>query len=80
MSNRGVLTVQVQGRPRPQGSKTVRRGRALEANPHTRAWRDLVVDAVRLIAQEEGFGTCTGPVAVHAGFQFLRPSSGPRLD
>jgi Holliday junction resolvase RusA-like endonuclease len=74
-----VLTVQVQGRPQPQGSKTVRRGRALEANPHSRSWRELVATTARRTAETEGFKTCTGPVVIQAVFRFAGPASGQPL-
>ena len=65
----------IAGRPVPQGSKTVRRGRALDANPRARSWRDQVAAA----CHEEAPGTVrpafTGPVRVEAEFQFLRRAS-----
>lgn len=79
MSSQGALTVEVQGRPRPQGSKTVRRGRALEANPHSRSWRELVAMAARRGAEDKDCDPFTGPVLVHAVFRFARPRTGSPL-
>lgn len=69
------VELDVTGRPRPQGSKTSRAGRVLDANPQSRRWRDIVVAEARAQMANQGLQRIVGPVRVEATFRFLRPTT-----
>lgn len=66
----------VAGRPAPQGSKKVMRGRVFESSPHHRAWRARVHEHAQATYQGEPM---TGPLAMSLTFWMERPKSQPKL-
>lgn len=69
------LRFRVEGRPAPQGSKTMRDGRPVESNPRSRAWRDCVRTAAESASFITGWTapSLTTAVEVEVVFQFARP-------
>jgi Holliday junction resolvase RusA-like endonuclease len=67
-----ILSFTIEGVAAPQGSKSLMRGRLVEANPRTRLWRAAVQDAAeRALAGREGFGK--DPVHIRLDFHMPRP-------
>lgn len=70
------LTIVVNGRPAPQGSKRhVGKGRFVEASKYLPAWRKAVTAAAREVANSDGWTTTAGPVRVEVIFYLDRPST-----
>lgn len=70
------LTIVVEGRPAPQGSKRhVGNGRFVEASKFLPAWRKAVTVAAREVADDEGWATTAGPVRLEVIFYLDRPST-----
>lgn len=67
------------GRPRPQGSKTVFQGRAVDANgPVLRPWRQAMRTAAQQAAHDAGITVPSrGAIRVSATFTLARPASLP---
>lgn len=70
------LTIVVEGRPAPQGSKRhVGNGRFVEASKYLPAWRKAVTAAAREAVDSDGWATTAGPVRVEVIFYLDRPST-----
>lgn len=69
------LQVVAYGTPAPQGSKTLMRGRMVEANPRVRAWRATVTAAAQaaLMAAPQWNAEHTA-VVLHVTFTLPRPA------
>jgi Holliday junction resolvase RusA-like endonuclease len=70
------LEFTVYGRPVPQGSKRVFGGHVVESNKNLKPWRQDVVSAAQIAAEDAGITApiCL-PVAVDVSFCFARPRS-----
>lgn len=68
------IRIEVEGIPRPQGSKTIYNGRMVESSKGLPAWRKLVLEACQA---GHGFGDIffTGSVALEVDFYLPRPPS-----
>ena len=71
----GDLRFLVSGRPRPQGSKTSRNGRVLDANSRSRPWRDVVVAGAAQAMAATQSAPFLGAVHVDVLFRFAKPST-----
>ena len=70
-----MFIIEVFGNPTPQGSKTVYRGRIVEAaGQRLKDWRKAVVAACHNLLSEE-HALLLGPVRVEVDFYLLRPAS-----
>lgn len=65
----------IPGTPIPQGSKTVYRGRAVEANPRTKKWRETMRKH-HLTSQAGGAPLIVGAFQANLRFVFTEPKSG----
>jgi Holliday junction resolvase RusA-like endonuclease len=66
------ISIRAHGKPIPQGSKQIVRGRMIEANKHLRPWRRTVRAAAEDAARYHD--TITTPVFVRATFLLERPA------
>lgn len=69
-------TTFIPGTPIPQGSKSVYRGRAVEANPKTKAWRKTMCKHHLKTSQALGAPLILGPFQASIRFVFTEPKSG----
>lgn len=73
-----MLTIDVTGRPAPQGSKrSVGNNRFIESSKYLPAWRDAVKQAAAHAAEDEAWETLAGPVAMDVVFYLERPKTVP---
>ncbi len=63
-----VLAMFVPGRPRPQGSKRIARGRLIESSRGLRQWREAVAMAALAARGGKRNWPVVGPVDVHVDF------------
>jgi len=68
----------VEGIPRPQGSKTIMRGRLVESSKHLPAWRKALAEGATEVQSQSGF-FLTEAVKVQIEFRMPRPKSVKRL-
>ena len=66
----------IPGTPVPQGSKTVYRGRAVEANPRTKKWREVMRKHHLATSQALGAPLLLGAFQASLRFVFTEPKSG----
>jgi len=66
----------IPGIPAPQGSKTVYGGRAVEANPRTKQWREVMRKHHLKTSQALGAPLILGPFQASLRFVFTEPKSG----
>ena len=69
-----TVAFEVFGRPAPQGSKTLMRGRMVESSKYLPAWRKAVAEAA-LAQQAETGWFCEGPVHVLIYFTVEKPKT-----
>lgn len=75
------LTLEVFGRPAPQGSKRyvggnrAQGGRFIEASKYLPAWRKAMTEAALLAIEEQGWVKASGPVEVDVTFYLERPTT-----
>ena len=75
------ITLEVFGRPAPQGSKRyvggnrAQGGRFIEASKYLPAWRKAMTEAAVLAIEEQGWEKVSGPVEVDVTFYLERPST-----
>jgi Holliday junction resolvase RusA-like endonuclease len=73
------LTLEVFGRPAPQGSKRyvggnrAQGGRFIEASKYLPAWRKAMTEAALIAIEEQGWVKASGPVEVDVTFYLERP-------
>lgn len=66
----------IPGTPVPQGSKSVYRGRAVEANSKTKAWRETMRKHHLKTSEAVGAPLIVGPFKASLRFVFTEPKSG----
>jgi crossover junction endodeoxyribonuclease RusA len=75
------LTLEVFGRPAPQGSKRYiggsakQGGRFIEASKYLPAWRKAMTQAALIAIEEQGWEKVSGPVEVDVTFYLERPAT-----
>jgi Holliday junction resolvase RusA-like endonuclease len=75
------LTLEVFGRPAPQGSKRyvggnrAQGGRFIEASKYLPAWRKAMTEAALIAIGEQGWVKVSGPVEVDVTFYLERPAT-----
>jgi Holliday junction resolvase RusA-like endonuclease len=75
------LTLEVFGRPAPQGSKRylggnrAQGGRFIEASKYLPAWRKAMTEAALIAIEEQGWERLSGPVEVDVTFYLERPTT-----
>jgi len=75
------ITLEVFGRPAPQGSKRyvggnrAQGGRFIEASKYLPAWRKAMTEAAVLAIEKQGWEKVSGPVEVDVTFYLERPST-----
>jgi Holliday junction resolvase RusA-like endonuclease len=75
------LTLEVFGRPAPQGSKRyvggnrAQGGRFIEASKYLPAWRKAMTEAALRAIEEQGWVKASGPVEVDVTFYLERPAT-----
>jgi Holliday junction resolvase RusA-like endonuclease len=75
------LTLEVFGRPAPQGSKRyvggnrAQGGRFIEASKYLPAWRKAMTEAALIAIEEQGWVKASGPVEVDVTFYLERPAT-----
>jgi Holliday junction resolvase RusA-like endonuclease len=75
------LTLEVFGRPAPQGSKRyvggnrAQGGRFIEASKYLPAWRKAMTEAALIAIEEQGWERVSGPVEVDVTFYLERPTT-----
>jgi len=69
-----LIEFEVFGRPAPQGSKTIMRGRLVESSKYLPAWRKAIAEAATEAQAETGFYS-DQPLAVSVIFFLPRPKS-----
>ena len=69
-----MIEFEVFGRPAPQGSKTIMRGRLVETSKYLPAWRKAIAEAATECNSETGFFS-DQPLAVSVIFFLARPKS-----
>lgn len=69
-------TTFIPGTPIPQGSKSVYRGRAVEANPKTKAWRKTMREHHLKTSETLGAPLLIGPFQATLRFVFTEPKTG----
>jgi len=69
-----VIEFEVFGRPAPQGSKTIMRGRLVETSKYLPAWRKAIAEAATECNARTGFFS-DQPLAVSVIFFLARPKS-----
>lgn len=73
-----MIEFEVFGRPAPQGSKTVMRGRLVESSKYLPAWRKAIAEAATECNARTGFFS-DQPLAVSVIFFLARPKSVKRV-
>ena len=69
-----MIEFEVFGRPAPQGSKTIMRGRLVESSKYLPAWRKAIAEAATEAQAETGFFS-DQPLAVSVIFFLPRPKT-----
>ena len=69
-----MIEFEVFGRPAPQGSKTIMRGRLVESSKYLPAWRKAIAEAATEAQAETGFYS-DQPLAVSVIFFLPRPKT-----
>jgi len=69
-----TVTFEVHGRPAPQGSKTIMRGRLVESSKYLPAWRKAIAEAATEIqAETEWFSEA--PLVMEVSFTLTKPKT-----
>lgn len=69
-----MIEFEVFGRPAPQGSKTIMRGRLVESSKYLPAWRKAIAEAATECNAETGFFS-DQPLEVSVVFTLVKPKS-----
>ncbi len=69
-----MIEFEVFGRPAPQGSKTIMRGRLVESSKYLPAWRKAIAEAATKAQAESGFFS-NQPLEMSVIFYLPRPKS-----
>jgi len=69
-----TVAFEVSGRPAPQGSKTIMRGRLVESSKYLPAWRKAVAEAAFEKQAETGWFS-EEPIEMHVEFTVLKPKT-----
>lgn len=70
------ITVDISGRPAPQGSKkSIGGNRFIEASKYLPAWRKLCVEAAFESATRQAWKAASGPVQLEVVFYLQRPAT-----
>jgi len=73
-----MLTIDVIGRPSPQGSKkSIGNNRFIESSKYLPAWRTAVQEAATAAITDQGWEMATGPVELEITFYMPRPKTVP---
>jgi len=69
-----MIEFEVFGRPAPQGSKTIMRGRLVESSKYLPAWRKALAEAATQVQAETGFYS-DQPLEVSVIFTLAKPKT-----